>query len=121
MDKVIITTNPTTAEIEESRDVTVIATTNNPVVIEPRQDAVIVITEKGSQGRQGEVGLDKHFTYTQPTPSATWAVPHALGKHPSVTVVDSAGTEVEGCVTHNNLNQLTIEFSSPFSGKAYLN
>lgn len=66
---------------------------------------------------------DAHFTYIQPTPSDTWVVAHNLGKHPSVTVYDSAGTEVVGTVVRdeNNLNELTIIFTSAFSGRAYLN
>lgn len=43
-------------------------------------------------------------------------VSHNLAKYPSVTVHDSAGDEVEGSITHDTINQLTISFSSPFSG-----
>jgi hypothetical protein len=64
---------------------------------------------------------DKSFEFEQLTALDTWVVVHNLGKMPSVTVVDSSGEMVIGDVTHNNLNQLTITFSSGFAGKAYCN
>ena len=36
------------------------------------------------------------YTFTQPTPSASWSVTHNMNKYPSVTIVDSAGNIVEG-------------------------
>lgn len=64
---------------------------------------------------------DKHFTYTQSLPSATWVIQHNLGKCPDVTVVDSAGTEVIGDCEYNDINTVTITFSGSFGGVAYLN
>lgn len=66
-------------------------------------------------------GSDAHYVFEQDTPSTLWLVDHALGKHPSVTVVDSAGTQVEGGVDHVDENSLTITFGYAFSGVAYLN
>lgn len=65
----------------------------------------------------------KHDTYThdQQTASTTWTITHNMGKFPSVTIVDTAGDEMEGGVTHNSNNQLTIVFSASVSGKVYLN
>lgn len=59
--------------------------------------------------------------YTQSTPSDNWIITHNLNKRPSITVLTSAGDEVEGSVTVNSLNQVTITFSAPFSGTAILN
>lgn len=64
---------------------------------------------------------DKHFLFTQGSPSTTWSVAHNLQKKPSVTVVDSGNNEVEGDVNHIDDNNLTITFSAAFSGKAYIN
>lgn len=64
---------------------------------------------------------DKEFTYTQNVASDTWNVTHNLGKRPSVTVVDSGDSVVIGDISYTNSNELTITFSSAFSGKAYLN
>jgi hypothetical protein len=64
---------------------------------------------------------DKNFEFTQASPSTTWSVSHDLNKFPSVTVVDSAGTQVIGDVQHIDNDNLTITFINQFSGKAYLN
>lgn len=61
------------------------------------------------------------YTHTQSSASAEWVIKHDLGKHPSVTIVDSAGTVVYGEVVFDSESQVTVRFSSPFSGKAYLN
>ena len=44
-----------------------------------------------------------------------------LGKRPSVTITDSAGTTIEGMISYVDLNNLTVEFSVAFSGYAELN
>ena len=64
---------------------------------------------------------DANFIFTQVIPSATWNITHNLGKFCSVTVVNTSNEIVVGNVTYVNDNSLTITFSAPFSGKAYLN
>jgi hypothetical protein len=65
---------------------------------------------------------DKTFVYDQTeVASDTWVIVHNLHKYPSVTVVDSANSVVEGDVTYNSEDQLTITFKSGFKGKATLN
>jgi hypothetical protein len=64
---------------------------------------------------------DLNFTYTQSTASATWNIQHNLGKNPSVSVADTAGTLVVGQVDYIDNNNLTITFISAFAGVAYLN
>jgi hypothetical protein len=64
---------------------------------------------------------DKHFVFTQALPSAAWVIQHNLGKFPSITVVDTANTVVYGEYVFNSINQTTLNFSSAFAGKAYLN
>jgi len=64
---------------------------------------------------------DSFFTFTQDSPSAVWNIQHNLEKFPSVTVIDSADDVVYGNTTYVDENNLTINFSAPFSGKAYLN
>jgi hypothetical protein len=67
------------------------------------------------------VNKDWNYIHTQSSPSSSWSVNHNLSKFPAVTIVDTAGTEVEGNVNHTGPNGLTITFSAPFSGKAYIN
>ena len=77
--------------------------------------------EKGSPGVSPVGGSDAHLAVPQSIPQTTWTVTHNLGKHPAVQVFDSAGTQVEGDVTHVNTSTLTVEFAYPFSGVVYLN
>lgn len=60
------------------------------------------------------------FVYSQSTVSAVWNITHDLDVYPSVTVVDSGGNLVIGDVRYTGPNTLTIRFSAPFSGTAYL-
>ena len=64
---------------------------------------------------------DKHFRYVQNSPATTWVINHELEKEPSVTITDSAGTEVEGHVKHIDDKNLIITFSAGFSGVATMN
>jgi len=64
---------------------------------------------------------DANFVFIQGIPSATWNITHSLGKFPSVSVVDTANQLMYGDTEYINENSLTITFSAPFSGKAYLN
>lgn len=61
------------------------------------------------------------YSHDQAIAAATWNISHNLNKYPSVTITDSAGDQVEGEVHYNGLNSLTVSFSAPFAGKAYLN
>lgn len=64
---------------------------------------------------------DKNYVHNQIASSASWVVNHNLNKFTSVVVVDSAGTVVTGEVVYDNVNTVTLNFSAPFSGKAYFN
>lgn len=66
-------------------------------------------------------GSDSNYVHNQSQPLDTWSITHNLNKYPSVTVIDSAGSKVEGSVTYISNEEIKIEFSSPFSGKAILN
>jgi hypothetical protein len=59
--------------------------------------------------------------HNQTVSSSTWSITHNLNKYPSVSIVDSSNEEVIGEVEHINSNSLTVKFSAPFSGKAFLN
>lgn len=61
------------------------------------------------------------YVHAQRTSAREWVVEHSMGRYPSVSVVDSAGTQVCGDVTYIDINTLKITFVAPFSGTAYLN
>tara|TARA_R100000657_G_C4595879_1_gene53262 strand:- start:129 stop:584 length:456 start_codon:yes stop_codon:yes gene_type:complete len=64
---------------------------------------------------------DKNFVFTQDIASDTWVINHNLNKFPSVSVVNSADLTVYGNVEYDTLNQVTVTFNAPFTGKAFLN
>jgi len=68
-----------------------------------------------------QITTDKNFLFIQNIPSNIWTINHNLNKYPSVTVIDSAGTEVEGTVEHVDINNILITFNGSFSGKAFIN
>lgn len=91
---------------------------------------------RGPEGLQGPVGpqgpsiseqeiLDVvipavSYKHMQIAPATIWTIAHNLHFLPNVTVFDSGGTQIEGNVTHNNTNSLSIQFSAAISGNAVL-
>lgn len=69
----------------------------------------------------GTGGGDASFVFEQGAPALTWTIPHTLAKYPSVTIVDSGGTQVDAEVIYDTLSQVTVSFVAATSGKAYLN
>ena len=86
----------------------------------------------------GSSANDKTYVYDHTeTASETWEISHNLGKYPSVTVVDTAGTIIECEVKYLSINTILLNFFSgtkvdantgeikdkkiPQKGKAYLN
>jgi len=60
------------------------------------------------------------YVHIQENASATWNVTHGLGFVPNITVVDTAGTVVEGSYSYPNSNTVVLTFIGAFSGRAYL-
>lgn len=79
-----------------------------------------VVADIIAGGGGGGPGGPVSYVHSQGTVSALWSIAHGLGWYPNVTVVDSAGTTVEGDITQVNNNLLTIQFSGAFTGTAYL-
>lgn len=78
--------------------------------------------DPGIQGEPGEPGsAPQAYVHSQIPPSDTWVVVHNLGYRPGgVIIIDSGGTTVEGEMTYDSVNQITLIFSAAFSGTAYL-
>lgn len=64
---------------------------------------------------------DAHYIHIQNIADTVWNIPHALGKIPAVSVIDTGGSEIIGDVNHVDNDTCVLTFSSPFTGKAYLN
>ena len=79
--------------------------------------------EKVIEDLQDEIqnNSDKNYVYVQGMSSDTWEIHHPLNKKVSVSILDTAGTVVEGQVTINNGSLVVVEFKYPFSGEAVLN
>jgi len=109
----------------------------NPVTITVQENDVqvsvieqVVSLELGTSGPQGPKGdpgapgevlySDLSYVHTQSVASTTWTIPHGLQFIPSITVIDSAGSVVEGSYSYPNDNTVIATFSNAFAGKAYL-
>ena len=74
-----------------------------------------------STGTGPAASSDKYYHHVQGSASTTWTITHNLGKNPSVTVIDSGGTVVEGDIAYTSSNVVTVTFTSSFAGDAYCN
>lgn len=92
----------------------------NLVKVQSKETNPVRVANIGYQGGS-LVSADLNFVFDQAAASLVWSVTHGLGKYPSVTVIDTAGSEIKGDTNYLNQNQLTITFSAAVAGTAYLN
>jgi len=86
----------------------------------PRDEQVLwVDTDEPNPPSGG--GGDLTYVYTQNTPSTNWDVTHNLGKFPSVTTVDTGGTELIPDLSYLDISSVRLSFGAPTTGKAYFN
>lgn len=128
-DVIIVDTSPTTLVVEPVENNTTISpVVNNLEVVEITNTVItapvvqnITITAPGPQGPQGPQGDNNIFyTHTQGIPSLAWVINHNLDGYPTAVVFDSANTQCEGTYSYQSPNQMTITFTAPFSGIAYI-
>jgi len=100
-----------------------IVDTSNNISIE-ETPFVVELGTSGPQGPQGIPGSDASqtlaYVFNQANPQTTWNIVHGLSFVPNITVVDSAGTVVEGDYSYPNENTVIATFIGAFAGKAYL-
>lgn len=77
--------------------------------------------EAGGGGGPGPGSGDANYVHNQSALASTWLVAHNLNKYPSVEVVDTGNTVILPNVHYESANQITLTFSAPTSGKAYVN
>jgi hypothetical protein len=64
---------------------------------------------------------DHVYRHYQTAAATRWTITHNLGFRPSVTVEDSAGSDIiPGEITHVDNNTLQLDFSAAVGGEAYL-
>lgn len=113
-----VRSNQVRVEVEPSAAVRPIVNTDyDALENKPQINGVELSGNKTS----AELGIDQTYIYEQTSAAAVWTITHNLGRYPSVTVVDSAGSECVGEVTYLDENTVQCTFSAPFGGKAYLN
>lgn len=61
------------------------------------------------------------YIHEQGISSDTWTIEHNLNKFPSVTLVDTAGTQFQGRVEYIDENNCIVYMNGATKGKAYLN
>jgi len=76
--------------------------------------------EEASSAAQSIIS-DKTFVFEQAVSSDEWTITHNLGKHPSVTVVDTAENVIWPVVQYIDDNSCVVRFNAATKGKAYLN
>jgi hypothetical protein len=74
----------------------------------------------GSWGIGIKLSQDQGYVHEQTASATTWTINHNLDFVPNITVVDTFGTVVEGSYDYPNDTTVVLNFSSPFSGKAFL-
>ena len=112
-----ITARTSTGDTVRVRDLTVSTTiypTDNVMMVGAEDEHLVTISTLSD-------AVDKHYTHTQSVVADTWNITHNLNKYPSVSVVDSAGNQVEGDIEYVDANNVILSFCGAFSGKAYLN
>lgn len=113
-----------TVVVEVPKVKVVETTTDSLQVLKETAPQIIEVGITGSQGPKGDKGdsADASFRYvhTQGLASTSWDVVHNLNGFPNVSVVDSAGTSIEGEIVYVSANEIMILFTAPFGGKAYL-
>lgn len=60
------------------------------------------------------------FVYEQTEESKVWHIEHDLNTFPSVTIVNNDNEEIKGEIVFNDVNNITVSFSEPLTGKVYL-
>lgn len=104
-------------------DEIIIATTTNVLSVATTTNE-ITVASPGPQGPQGDTGPigspgGALFTHTQGSPASTWVITHNLDREPKATVI--IGSEaVEADVVYNSLNQISVTFGSPQTGRAQI-
>lgn len=60
------------------------------------------------------------FRWTQTVPATVWVIAHGQDSFPAVSVIDPLNTELFGQVDYVDADNLTITFSTPQTGTAFL-
>ena len=96
---------------------------NGDFYIDTQATAIYGPKTNGEWGNPTSLIADPNISYvhTQNISSDTWVIVHGLNFTPNITVVDSAGSVIEGSYDYSsNGNTVTVTFNGATTGKAYL-
>ena len=110
---------PTSQILVGDSEVTVEIVDQSVRVMAIEHPNIIVLGESGPQGTPGLTQV-LGYVFNQTSPASQWTISHDLDFIPSITVVDSAGSVVEGDYSYPNENTVIATFLGAFAGKAYL-
>ena len=110
---------PTSQILVGESEVTIEVVDQSVRVMAIEHPSIIVLGESGPQGIPGATQV-LGYVFNQTSPSSQWTITHGLDFVPNITVVDSAGSVVEGDYSYPNENTVLATFVGAFAGKAYL-
>jgi len=100
-----------------------------PIVIEVSPEVTTVIevvstpiAVKGDKGDKGDDGISfASEVFIQSTPADVWTYNHNKGYYPSISVLDLFDRVVNAEIIHNSINQISVFFNIPYTGKIIIN
>lgn len=75
----------------------------------------------GPMGPIGPPGTQTTYVFNQLVAATLWNIAHNLDRYPSVTVIDTGGSEIIPNLLYVSDDVVTLFFDNATSGKAYLN
>jgi hypothetical protein len=105
-----------------------LSTTSAPLIVQARLlqliaqgvDPAVIQAEIEKYLEDHGVGSPSFIYDRNSIVASTWIIDHNLNKYPQVTLIDDDGNEFEADISYNSLNQISVVFSEPTSGKAVL-
>jgi hypothetical protein len=91
------------------------------MITDHRVNHMVVNSSVVDGGLKIDSAGDKQFIFTQDLDESVWNIDHGMNKYPSIEVIDSSGSNVEGDIEFSSINNVELRFSIPISGKAFLN
>jgi uncharacterized alpha-E superfamily protein len=85
------------------------------------QESLDALNTSLSESENNFSAQNLNYTYIQQIPSSYWTVIHNLGKIPSITIIDTAGTQVWADIINVTPNSFDVVLQYPMSGMAVCN
>lgn len=110
-----------TVHVEELRTISEVVEDilNNHVGAGDGEHSLATREKSGFMSAQDKVSV-QGYTHVQSEENSTWTINHNLNKFPSILIFDGESNEIIGDITYLDQNSLSITFSTPVSGTAYI-